>query len=570
MIRNFTSALRRCAFLFFIMCAMKATAQIPTIVFQPVISGLSSPVDIVNAADGSNRIFVVQQGGTIRVYDQTLNFLGNFLTVTNILSGGEQGLLSLAFPPNYSSTGFFYVYYTSAPAGDVTIARYTRSATNPNQGDPGSRVVLLSIPKPTGATGIPFGNHNGGKLNFGPEGFLYFATGDGGNDNMLVNDPYNNAQDGTTLRGKMIRLDVSNLNPPYYFIPSDNPYVNDPNVRDEIWALGLRNPWRWSFDRLTHDMWIGDVGQSQREEVDFRTAGNTGGINYGWHCREGNIATPGVSPCTPTNYVPPIFDYSHNSSGGIAITGGYVYRGSEFPTLYGYYVTADYNSGNLWLLHSDGTNNRQSGFGSGITTFGEAEDGTLYATAGSSIAKVAVVAQAPTPIKLVSFTLKQEKNFNDLFWQTAMEVNTKEFVIQSSSDGINFADVTRITSSQNQNGASYNYRHYITNDKKIFYRLNSVDYDGHADYSKIISTYTSRNKEDLIKIFQQSGQNLSIQLGSGIRSIKILNAFGQVIYRQQIGQAAGWYFINSSEWAKGMYILVAEGDQASSRKFVIH
>jgi len=550
---------------------MNATAQIPTIVFQPVITGLSAPVDIVNAADGSNRIFVVQQGGTIKVYDQALNFLGNFLTVTNILSGGEQGLLSLAFPPNYSSTGFFYVYYTSAPAGDVTVARYSRSAGDPNLADAGSGVVLLSIPKPTGGTGIPFGNHNGGKLNFGPEGFLYFATGDGGNDNNLVNDPYNNAQDGSTLRGKMIRLDVSNLNPPYYFIPSDNPYVNDPNVRDEIWTLGLRNPWRWSFDRLTHDMWIGDVGQGQREEVDFRTAGNTGGINYGWHCREGMIATPDVSPpCNPTNYVPPIFDYTHNvSTGGIAITGGYVYRGSEFPTLYGYYVTADYHSGNLWLLHSDGTSNRQAGFPQFITTFGEAEDGTLYATAGSSIVKVAVVAQAPTPIKLVLFTLKQEKNFNDLFWQTAMEVNTKEFVIQSSSDGINFDNVTRIASSQNQSGASYSYRHYTTNDKKIFYRLNSVDYDGHADYSKIISTYTSRNKEDLIKIFQQSGQNLSIQLGSGIRSIRIMNAFGQVIYRQQIGQATGWYSINSSEWAKGMYILIAEGDQASSRKFVI-
>ena len=566
MIKNFTFALGRCAFLLLCMFCIESTGQIPTIVFQPVISGLSSPVDIVNAGDGSNRIFVVLQGGTIRVYDQSYNFLGTFLTVTGILSGNEQGLLSLAFHPNYTSNGFLYVYYTSSPNGDVTVARYTRSATNPNQADPASRVVLLSVPKPTDFNGVPFTNHNGGKLNFGPEGYLYFALGDGGSGN----DPYNNAQDGTTLRGKMLRLDVSNPNPPYYFIPPDNPYVNDPNVRDEIWALGLRNPWRWSFDRLTHDMWIGDVGQSAREEVDFRAAGSTGPINYGWRCREGMIATPGVSPCTPTNYVPPIFDYTHDpTTGGIAIVGGYVYRGTEFPTLYGYYVTADYTSGNLWLLHSDGTSHRQPGVPTNITSFGEAEDGTLLATAGSSISKVAVVAEAPTPIKLISFTLKQEKNFNDLFWQTAIELNTKEFVIQSSSDGINFSNVTRISSSQNQSGASYSYRHYISNDKKIFYRLNSVDNDGHTEFSKIISTYSSRNADDLIKIFQQPGQNLSIQLGPGIKSIRIMNAFGQVIYRQQVGQSAGWYLINSNNWPKGMYILVGEGDQASSKKFVI-
>jgi glucose/arabinose dehydrogenase len=565
MINNFTSALKGCAFLFFGILTINVNAQIPTIVFQPVINGLSSPVDIVNAGDGSNRIFVVQQGGTIRVYDQSYNFLATFLTVTGIVSGGEQGLLSLAFHPNYASNGFLYVYYTSSPNGDVTIARYTRSATNPNQADPASRVVLLSVPKPTDGNGVPFTNHNGGKLNFGPEGYLYFALGDGGSGN----DPYNNAQDGTTLRGKMLRLDVSNPNPPYYFIPPDNPYANDPNVRDEIWVLGLRNPWRWSFDRLTHDMWIGDVGQSAREEVDFRTAGNTGGINYGWRCREGLIVTPGVPPCTPTNYVPPIFDYPHDGTGGIAITGGYVYRGSEFPTLYGYYVTADYSSGNLWLLHSDGTSHRQPGFPGSITTFGEAEDGTLLATAGSSISKVAVVAEAPTPIKLISFTLNQQQNYNDLHWTTAMEINTKEFVVQFSNDGTSFSELTRIASSQNQNGASYSYRHYVITDKKIFYRLNSVDNDGHAEYSKIISTSSLGDQQDVLNVYQQPGGSLAVQVKGRISSFRILNAFGQVIYRQQVGQGAGWYYVSNRAWSKGMYVLVTEGENPLSRKFIV-
>ena len=191
-------------------------AQAPTLVFQPAITGLSSPVDIVNASDGSNRVFVVQQAGIIRAYNQSLTFLNNYLTVTGILSGGERGLLSLAFHPDFTSNGFLYVYYTSAPSGDVTIARYTRSSTNPTIADPASRVILLSMPKPTNASGVPFSNHNGGKLNFGPDGYLYFATGDGGDSN----DPFNLAQNGNSLLGKMIRIDVNNRESSILFYPT--------------------------------------------------------------------------------------------------------------------------------------------------------------------------------------------------------------------------------------------------------------------------------------------------------------------------------------------------------------
>ena len=267
------------SFVFINLFINPASSQ-PPLTFTPVISsGLSSPVDLVNAGDGSNRVFVVQQGGTIRVYDQQFAYTGNFLTVAGISSGGERGLLSLAFSPSYSSNGFFYVYYTNAN-GDVEIARYHISA-DPNVADPASKVILITIPHPVNS------NHNGGKLNFGNDGYLYFATGDGGSGG----DPPNNAQNGNVLLGKMLRIAVNNsLTAPFYTIPADNPFVNDPNVKDEIWAMGLRNPFRWSFDRQTHDIWIGDVGQDAWEEIDYRAAGSTGGVNYGWRCYEGNAA----------------------------------------------------------------------------------------------------------------------------------------------------------------------------------------------------------------------------------------------------------------------------------------
>src|ERR1700730_12485804 len=319
----FTSARNFCLVILFFFCRTM-TAQVPNIEFQSAINSLVSVTDIVNAGDGSNRLFVVSREGTIKVYDQSLTFLGDFLNVSEVNSyGGERGLLSMAFHPDYSTNGYFYVYYTGGGNGDITLARYSRSTTNPNEADPNSKVVLLAIPKPVefNPPHQHFDGHNGGKLNFGPEGYLYFGIGDGGSGY----DPYNNSQDGNSLFGKMIRLDINNETPQYYFIPADNPYTSDPNIRDEIWALGLRNPWRWSFDKLTHDMWIADVGQRDREEIDFRPAGDTGGVNYGWNCYEGSIPTPTVPPCTPPNYVPPIFDYAHAVGGGQAIIGGYVY-----------------------------------------------------------------------------------------------------------------------------------------------------------------------------------------------------------------------------------------------------
>ena len=247
-------------------------AQPPALKFTSYVSGFSSPLDIKNAGDGSNRLFVVEQSGKIKIIKNGSALSRPFIDLASVISfGGEQGLLSVAFPPFYKQHGFFFVYYTDK-SGNVTLARY-RVSSNADSANPNSGVILFSFPKPGGFT-----NHNGGCLQFDKSGLLYIGLGDGGSGG----DPFGNGQNGQVFFGKMLRLDVRSNTPPYYKIPPNNPFVNDPNVNDEIFALGLRNPWRWSFDRLTGDMYIGDVGQDKREEVDFRLKSQSAGANYGW------------------------------------------------------------------------------------------------------------------------------------------------------------------------------------------------------------------------------------------------------------------------------------------------
>jgi glucose/arabinose dehydrogenase len=337
----------------------------PVVSFTSVITGLSAPIDLVHAGDGTNRIFIAQQGGLIRVYDQAFASLGNFLTVTGISTGGERGLLSLVFHPDYETNGFFFVFYTNT-AGDLEIARYKVSA-NPNIADP-TKTVVLTIPHPGQS------NHNGGKLIFGTDGYLYLSTGDGGGGG----DVPNNAQNQSVLLGKLLRIAVNtSTTPPYYTVPAGNPFGN------EIWALGLRNPFRWSFDGQTQDIWIGDVGQDNSEEIDFVPASAGGGVNYGWRCYEGN--TPyNTSGCGPiSNYTFPVHTYPTQNPSS-AVTGGRVYRGTVYPAMQGYYIASDFYSGNIYKIISSGvggwTISTQSAVRTGISCFGEIESGELYAT----------------------------------------------------------------------------------------------------------------------------------------------------------------------------------------------
>lgn len=344
-------------------------AQAPVISLTPVITGLSTPIQFVNAGDNSNRIFIVQKTGAIKVFDKYYNSLGTFLTVSNVnSSSNERGLLSMVFHPGYKSNGIFYVYYTTTN-GDLQLARY-KVSDDPDIADSNSKVILKTIPHSIN------NNHNGGEMHFGADGYLYLSTGDGGG----AGDSPNNAQTTTVLLGKILRLDVNTSEtPPYYSIPPDNPFGN------EVFAYGLRNPFRWSFDRQTNDMWIGDVGQDLFEEVNFRPADSTNGVNYGWRCYEGpNTYNTSIGCSGPiSKYTFPIYTYPTNSAQSVAITGGNVYRGSTYIDLQGYYIATEFYSGNYFKIKHNNNNtwdtSTQKLAISNIADFGETEDGEIYA-----------------------------------------------------------------------------------------------------------------------------------------------------------------------------------------------
>lgn len=358
-----------------------------SVVLTQVASGIGSPTDIQNASDGSGRLFFVQQTGQIMVWKNNVVLPTPFLNISNlIVAGGERGLLGLAFHPDYRNNGLFYVNYTRSIDGATVVARYSRSAVNHDVANPLSATILLTIAQ-------PFANHNGGAVRFGPDGYLYIAMGDGGSGN----DPQNNAQNLTSLLGKMLRIDVNTRTGQLpYGIPPDNPFVgsSQPGVRTEIWAYGLRNPWRFSFDRVAGDLFIGDVGQSAREEIDFVRAGTGGGMNFGWRVMEGTQCTnlPGDPTCNPSNFTPPIVDYDHGQ--GCSVTGGYLYRGSAVPELKltsppatgqlfnGVYIYGDFCSGTIWRISATASggvsNSVLLSSGLMITTFGEDENGEIY------------------------------------------------------------------------------------------------------------------------------------------------------------------------------------------------
>ena len=338
---------------------------------QEVASGLASPVGITHAGDGSGRLFIIERAGRIRILDKTGVLPTPFLDIQSIVtqSGGEEGLLALAFHPNYETNRQFYTMHVNL-SGNLALSRFTTSATNPDQAPASSRVELLVIPHPSN------GNHNGGTLAFGSDGYLYWSTGDGGGGG----DPSNNAQNLNSLLGKILRLDIDSASP--YAIPPTNPFYSNPSpsVRKEIWAYGLRNPWRIAFDRLTHDLYIGDVGQSAREEIDFQPSSSLGGEDYGWRVMEGSICYNPSSGCDQSGKVLPVAEYDHGA--GCSVTGGYVYRGIDFPSLQGHYFYADFCQGTLYDLYRDGSSNWISTLlldtPYNISTFGEDEDGELY------------------------------------------------------------------------------------------------------------------------------------------------------------------------------------------------
>jgi len=345
--------------------AAPSAAEWPQISLVKRFSGLTQPVHITHAGDGSGRLFFVEQPGRIRVSRGGTLLPVPFLDIVSRVSCcGERGLLSVAFPPGYGSKRYFYVDYTDT-AGNTVISRH-RLGADADVADPGSEQIVLTIAQ-------PYSNHNGGQLAFGPDGYLYVGMGDGGSGG----DPQNNAQSPTSLLGKILRIDVESGAAPYA-VPVSNPFAGRAGYRGEIWALGLRNPWRFSFDRRTGDLFIGDVGQNRYEEVDFQPAGDPGGENYGWRIMEaGHCYDP--NPCNQTGLLQPVFEYDHSQ--GCSVTGGFVYRGSLYPRMQGVYFFADYCSGRLWGLRRDGNSFQSTQLLDSpytVSTFGEDEAGNVY------------------------------------------------------------------------------------------------------------------------------------------------------------------------------------------------
>ncbi len=332
-----------------------------------VAGGLERPLGLAHAGDGSGRLFVVLQDGRVLIHDGGGLLAEPFLDLSSRVSCcGERGLLGLAFHPDYAANGLFYVSYT-AGNGDSVISRLSVSG-DPDRADAGSEEELLRFAQ-------PFGNHNGGHLAFGPDGFLYVASGDGGSGG----DPQNNGQSLDTLLGKLLRIDVDGGFP--YAVPPDNPFTGVAGARGEIWAYGLRNPWRFSFDRATGDLYVADVGQARREEVDFEPAGGDGGRNYGWRRMEGSACFDPATGCDDGTLTLPVVDYTHAL--GCSVTGGYRYRGPAAPTLPRFYVFGDFCSGRVWGARPNAagawlaTQLLESGLT--LSSFGEDEAGRLYA-----------------------------------------------------------------------------------------------------------------------------------------------------------------------------------------------
>jgi len=338
-----------------------------------VMEGLFRPIYITHAGDGSERLFILQQSGQIWIVKGGELQERLFLDLSTIVSQSEgyteRGLLGMAFHPDFAENGLFYLNYTDSRVEHATkIVEFQVSADDPNRAEIDSGRVLLTI-------GQPFANHNGGQLAFGPDGYLYIGVGDGGS----ANDPLGSGQNPGTLLGNILRIDVDeSTDSREYAIPQDNPVVNNPDLAMEVWAWGLRNPWRFSFDRATGDLYIADVGQSAWEEINVQPADSPGGENYGWNAYEGNVTFMGPEP--EGEVVMPVMAYNH--ANGCSVTGGYVYRGEAIPALQGYYLFGDYCNGLIWAGYQDASGEWSYDLllqlRSTLSSFGEDEAGELY------------------------------------------------------------------------------------------------------------------------------------------------------------------------------------------------
>ena len=520
----------------------------PDVSYQPFIGsseGLVSPIELLTApGDATGRFFIVEKRGTVRIWNGSRLLDAPFLDISaEVRNDGEQGLLSMAFHPQYGTNGYFFVYYVNID-GDIAVARY-KVSTNPNLAEPDANPAgpIITIDK-------TFGNHNGGHLQFRSEGgtnYLYFATGDGGG----ANDPDNNAQNPSSLLGKMIRINVD-----------ATPYT------PEIWAMGLRNPFRWSFDRATGDMWIGDVGQGMKEEINFRPLG-TKGANYGWPCIEGTADNSSASPdgadcsATQSTDVLPVLDYDIPGAGR-SVIGGYVYRGNEYSDLRGYYMATDYFSGRLWLTRPDGSGGweitEKTGFPTGIASISETVNGALYAVSYSGNMIYKIVTPVVTPLNLVNFSGAAIPGYNELKWITESEQNMDRYIIEYSSDGNNYLPVGEVVSQNDISRRNYSFLHTPSPVSETgYYRLKMIELDGSHQFSAVIRIGGQANAG--IKIYPTQVINglLNVVADKPAEKIIVTNTTGVQLFTKDLNGVSGYFNITLPALQKGMYIIQLSG-----------
>lgn len=526
----------------------------PKVTLTPVItSGLSQPVQIVHANDGTNRLFVVQQRGTIKVFgrtdDNTFEDRGVFFEIEDLADGSEQGLLSLAFDPGFSENGRFYVFYTNS-SGHLELARY-ETGENPDRFDPATGLVLITIPHPT------YTNHNGGEMHFGPDGFLYLSTGDGGSGG----DPSGNSQNPESYLGKLLRLDVNKDD----LTPEDNPLPGS-----LVYASGLRNPFRWSFDRTNQNVWLGDVGQNGYEEVNFIGFNELRGANFGWRCYEGDLTYNSAGCGDRDDYIFPAVSYPIGALYGRSVIGGVVYRGTAYPSLSGYYIGADYSVNKLHLISrtEEGLfifDTENQGV-TGIADFGEAENGEVYAAGRGTNTVYRVIPDPTLPVKFVLFTVSaNESNGALLKWAAVQDHDLDKFEIQRSSDGRNFQVIGSVSRKEAGEGETVTYSFQDPSIQPLqtyYYRIRAVSLDASFLYSSITSfsvTVLSNqddgpgtNRHILPSIIEHN--RIRIVLTEPLDQLELITASGQFIQKFDLSSQVGEIHLNTGYIPPGLYL----------------
>ncbi len=521
-------------------------AQAPKVELKPVIStGLSQPMQIVHAGDNSHRLFIVQKQGTVKVFkridDEQFTDAGDFLAITDLFATGEQGLLSMAFDPGYPLNGFVYLYFTNNN-GNLELARYTVS-DDPDRADPASKVQLLEIEHPVND------NHNGGEIHFGTDGFLYVSTGDGGGGG----DVPNNAQNSDSYLGKLLRIDVSGGTAA---VPEGNPVPGS-----LLYARGLRNPFRWSFDRETGDVWIGDVGQNRWEEINVIAQDQLADANFGWRCYEGEVAY-NMEGCG-AGYHMPVYTYAIGNDNGRSVVGGVVYRGQEFPLLKGYYIGADHYKDVLHLIKRTGDAYAVEVQADGLTNisdFGESENGELYAARLADHTVYRITAASSLSVTLTGFSAQIESEGVLLTWTTGEEVNFDRFEVQQS---LNAQDYTVIGSvagkAEEGQGASYSFTDAFPAPGQSYYRLKMVDRDGSVMYSaiigvnRIVSGTDPEAAEWFILPNRITADELSIKLPEAFEELELVNMSGQCVQRNDLNGKTGSFRLKTGKFPPGIY-----------------